>query len=108
MSLHGDVCPRRPPVALEVARLMLDTGIIRNRAKIVGTIAGARAFLRQDAGMVNLQNEGLKYDPSLIWIDDADKQAKWYQQLKREWGAARAEGRTPVNPVEAVTLRWKS
>ncbi|SFH08402.1 DNA-3-methyladenine glycosylase I [Methylobacterium gossipiicola] len=29
----------------DVARLMDDTGIIRNRAKIVGTIAGARAFL---------------------------------------------------------------
>ena len=30
----------------DVERLMLDTSIIRNRAKIVGTIAGARAFLR--------------------------------------------------------------
>ena len=29
----------------DVERLMQDTGIIRNRAKIVGTIAGARAFL---------------------------------------------------------------
>lgn len=30
----------------DVARLMADTRIIRNRAKIVGTIAGARAWLR--------------------------------------------------------------
>ncbi|GJE62675.1 DNA-3-methyladenine glycosylase I [Methylobacterium trifolii] len=30
----------------DVARLMADTGIVRNRAKIVGTIAGARAWLR--------------------------------------------------------------
>ncbi|GJE44944.1 DNA-3-methyladenine glycosylase I [Methylobacterium soli] len=30
----------------DVARLMQDAGIIRNRAKIVGTIAGARAFLK--------------------------------------------------------------
>lgn len=30
----------------DVVRLMGDTGIIRNRAKIVGTIAGARAWLR--------------------------------------------------------------
>ena len=30
----------------DVARLMADTGIIRNRAKIVGAIAGARAWLR--------------------------------------------------------------
>ncbi|MGU3362678.1 DNA-3-methyladenine glycosylase I [Methylobacterium sp. M6A4_1b] len=33
----------------DVARLMQDTGIIRNRAKIVGTIAGARAYLAIEA-----------------------------------------------------------
>ena len=70
--------------------------------------AGARAFLRQDGEMVNLQNQGLKYDPSLLWIDDADRQAKWYQQLKREWTASRREGRPFVNPVAPVTLRWRS
>jgi phenylpropionate dioxygenase-like ring-hydroxylating dioxygenase large terminal subunit len=69
---------------------------------------GVVAFLKQDGGMVNLQNEGLKYDPALIWIDDADKQAKWYQQLKREWAASRAEGRDFANPVKPETLRWKS
>lgn len=70
--------------------------------------AGARAFLRQDGDMVNLQNEGLRYDPPLIWIDDADRQAKWYQALKREWAKSRAERRAFVNPVEATTLRWRS
>ncbi|MDP3175602.1 MAG: aromatic ring-hydroxylating dioxygenase subunit alpha [Phenylobacterium sp.] len=70
--------------------------------------AGARAFLRQDGDMVNLQNQGLRYDPTLLWIDDADRQAKWYQQLKREWSAARRESRPFVNPVEAATLRWRS
>ena len=70
--------------------------------------AGARAFLRQDGDMVNLQNEGLKYDPALLWIDDADTQAKWYQQLKREWAASRREGRTFENPVQPTTLRWRS
>jgi phenylpropionate dioxygenase-like ring-hydroxylating dioxygenase large terminal subunit len=70
--------------------------------------AGARAFLRQDGDMVNLQNQGLKYDPSLLWIDDADRQAKWYQQLKREWAASRRAGRAFANPVEAATLRWRS
>ncbi|MBC6982395.1 aromatic ring-hydroxylating dioxygenase subunit alpha [Caulobacter sp. 17J80-11] len=80
---------------------------------IVGAIMplfriGARAFLKQDGDMVNLQNEGLKYDPALLWIDDADKQAKWYQALKKEWAASRAEGRPFKNPVEPTTLRWKS
>lgn len=69
---------------------------------------GARAFLKQDGDMVNLQNEGLRYDPVLIWIDDADRQAKWYQQLKREWMKSRAEGRPFVNPVQPATLRWRS
>lgn len=70
--------------------------------------AGARAFLRQDGEMVNLQNEGLKYDPSLLWVDDADRQAKWYQQLKREWTASRKAARPFANPVEPATLRWRS
>lgn len=68
----------------------------------------ARTFLRQDAEMVNLQNQGLKHDPTLLWIDDADRQAKWYQALKREWLASRGEGRPFVNPVEPATLRWRS
>ncbi|MFZ5668776.1 MAG: Rieske 2Fe-2S domain-containing protein [Pseudomonadota bacterium] len=68
----------------------------------------ARRFIRQDGDMVNLQNEGLRYDPSLLWIDDGDTQAKWYQQLKREWTASRAEGRPFANPVKPITLRWRS
>jgi phenylpropionate dioxygenase-like ring-hydroxylating dioxygenase large terminal subunit len=70
--------------------------------------AMARTFLRQDADMVKLQNQGLKHDPALLWIDDADRQAKWYQALKREWAASRREGRPFVNPVEPATLRWRS
>jgi hypothetical protein len=69
---------------------------------------GARTFLHQDGDMVNLQNEGLKYDPPLIWIDDADKQAKWYQGLKKAWIVHRAEGAPFVNPVDPVVLRWRS
>ena len=69
---------------------------------------GARAFLRQDADMVNLQNQGLSYGAAALWIDDADKQAKWYQALKREWTAARTAGRPFENPVTAQILRWKS
>ena len=67
-----------------------------------------RAFLRQDGHMVNLQNEGLRYDPPLLWIDDADRQAKWYQALKREWARSRAEGRPFANPVKPTVLRWRS
>jgi len=69
---------------------------------------GARRFLGQDGEMVDLQNQGLKYAPPLLWIDDADRQAKWYQALKREWAASRREGRAFVNPVAATTLKWTS
>ena len=70
--------------------------------------AWARTFLRQDAGMVRLQARGLQGDPALLWVDDADRQAKWYQALKREHVASRREGRAFVNPVEPATLRWRS
>jgi len=68
----------------------------------------ARRFLKQDGDMVNLQNQGLAYEPALLWVDDADRQAKWYQSLKREWAASRREGRAFVNPVTPTTLRWVS
>ena len=70
--------------------------------------AGAKRFLHQDGEMVNLQKPGLAYDPPLIWIDDADRQAKWYQALKRAWSRSRASGEPFVNPVEPAVLRWRS
>ena len=69
---------------------------------------GARRFLRQDRAMVDLQKQGLTHDPPLLWIDDADRQAKWYQALKREWRESRRAGRPFQNPVLPATLRWKS
>ena len=69
---------------------------------------GARKFLRQDGAMVDLQKPGLATDPTLLWIDDADTQAKWYQALKREWAKSRADGRPFQNPVKPTVLRWRS
>ena len=71
-------------------------------------IPAATEFLDQDGRMVDLQNEGLKYSPSMLWIDDIDVQAKWYLKLKREWTKSREEGRDFVNPIEATTLKWMS
>lgn len=67
-----------------------------------------RRFLGQDRDMVNLQQEGLKFDPRLMLINDADVQAKWYQRLKSEWSASRDLGRPFENPVKPATLRWRS
>ena len=57
---------------------------------------------------MTLQQSGLAFQPSLMLIDDADTQAKWYHRLKNEYGRARAESRPFVNPVKARVLRWRS
>ncbi len=67
-----------------------------------------RKFLDQDGDMVDLQNQGLAYQKNMLWIDDIDVQAKWYQTLKREWTNARTETRDFANPIKATTLRWMS
>ena len=69
---------------------------------------GARKFLRQDADMVDLQQMGLRYEPSLMLIEDADTQAKWYHAIKKEWAASREQGRAFKNPVKPRTLKWRS
>ena len=69
-------------------------------------IPAARKFLGQDGHMVNLQNKGMAYQKNMMWIDDIDVQAKWYLTLKKEWAAARSEGRRPfANPIEPRTLQ---
>jgi len=67
-----------------------------------------RAFLHQDGAIMERQQQGLRYDPPLTLIDDADTQAKWYYRLKREYRRARAEVRPFTNPVEPRTLEWRS
>jgi phenylpropionate dioxygenase-like ring-hydroxylating dioxygenase large terminal subunit len=67
-----------------------------------------RAFLHQDGAIMERQQQGLRYDPPLTLIDDADTQARWYYRLKREYRRAHAEGRPFKNPVEPRTLKWRS
>ncbi len=68
----------------------------------------AKRFIDQDRRVVEMQQDGLKHDPRLMLINDADTQAKWYLQCKREFAKARAEGREFVNPVRPATLSWRS
>ena len=68
----------------------------------------ARAFLRQDGKIVDCQTPGLKHNPPLMWVGDADAQARWYHQCKREWAGSRLEGRPFRNPVTEQTLRWRT
>jgi phenylpropionate dioxygenase-like ring-hydroxylating dioxygenase large terminal subunit len=67
-----------------------------------------RHFLRQDGEIMEKQAKGLVFNPSLLLIDDADRQAKWYYRLKNEYARARTEKRPFENPVRERVLRWRS
>ena len=69
----------------------------------------AKKFLRQDQETMIQQSEGLKYNPRLMLIDDADRQAKWYFALKQNLIESRRSGSPMVHPMDGpVTLRWRS
>ena len=69
----------------------------------IATFFGAR-FVRQDQETMIQQAEGLRFNPALMLIDDADKPAKWYFALKQ----ARLKG-TGEHPLSGpVTLHWRS
>ncbi len=65
-------------------------------------------FLEQDYRVVMRQQEGLKENPSLIFLNDADTQAKWYYQLKKEYLNAQQENRDFINPINETILKWRS
>lgn len=65
-------------------------------------------FLGDDRRMVELQREGLKFNPRLMLIQDADVPAMWYYRLKKAWTEATASGAAFVNPLVERTLRWRS
>ena len=66
-------------------------------------------FVEQDRRTMELQAEGLKYNPHLMLIDDADRPAKWYFQLKSAYLESRRTGQPMTHPMAApVTLKWRS
>ena len=68
-----------------------------------------RRFVRQDQLTMVQQAEGLKYNPSLMLIDDADRPAKWYFELKQARLESQASGQPMRHPIAGpVTLRWRS
>ena len=55
------------------------------------------------------QAEGLKHNPRLMLIDDTDRPARWYFQLKEAWLESKRTGQPMQHPIsEPVTLRWRS
>ena len=69
----------------------------------------ARKFLRQDQQTMIKQAVGLKHNPSLMLIDDADRPARWYFQLKAAYLDSLQSGHPMEHPIPGpVTLRWRS
>lgn len=68
----------------------------------------AHFFLHQDITAVNQQQDGLRFDPSLMLIRDADTQAKWYYALKDSWMNFQKEKTVFQHPVSETVLRWRS
>jgi len=65
-------------------------------------------FLGDDRKIVELQREGLKFNPSLMLIQDSDVPAMWYHRLKKAWAESTRTAEPFVNPVQEKTLRWRS
>jgi phenylpropionate dioxygenase-like ring-hydroxylating dioxygenase large terminal subunit len=71
--------------------------------------AFGKTFLRQDQETMIRQSEGLKHNPRLMLIDDADRPAKWYFALKAGLLESRRTGLPVAHPMDGpVTLRWRS
>ena len=69
----------------------------------------AEKFLRQDQETMIRQAEGLKHNPKLMLIDDADRPAKWYFGLKANLLESRRTGAPMIHPMDGpVTLHWRS
>jgi phenylpropionate dioxygenase-like ring-hydroxylating dioxygenase large terminal subunit len=67
-----------------------------------------RTFIGDDRKIVELQREGLKFNPNLMLIQDSDQPAIWYHRVKKAWAESVEKGTDFVNPVQERTLRWKS
>jgi len=62
-----------------------------------------RTFIADDRKIVELQREGLKFNPNLMLIQDSDQPAIWYHRVKKGLGRKfGSKKRRPefVNPVQ--------
>lgn len=68
-----------------------------------------KIFINQDVEVIQKQKEGLKYDPPLMLVGEADQQAKWYYRLKEAFHKATTEKAALEHPLKEEThLTWYS
>jgi phenylpropionate dioxygenase-like ring-hydroxylating dioxygenase large terminal subunit len=66
-------------------------------------------FIRQDTEVIEKQSLGLKYEDRMMLVDDADRQARWYFDLKAAHLESQRTGEPMRHPLSStVTLRWRS
>jgi phenylpropionate dioxygenase-like ring-hydroxylating dioxygenase large terminal subunit len=66
-------------------------------------------FIRQDTEVIEKQSLGLKYEDRMMLVDDADRQARWYFELKAAHLESQRTGEPMRHPVSGpLTLRWRS
>ena len=100
------VCTPRDADTTQVTQIFywpLWLGVIKPFFSVLGP-----TFLGDDRRMVELQKEGLKFNPTLLLIQDSDVPAMWYHRLKKAWAESVANSTPFVNPVKPRTLRWRS
>jgi phenylpropionate dioxygenase-like ring-hydroxylating dioxygenase large terminal subunit len=66
-------------------------------------------FIKQDTEVIKKQSLGLQYEDRMMLVDDADRQARWYFELKAAHLESKRTGEATRHPVPGVvTLRWRS
>ena len=66
-------------------------------------------FIRQDTEVIKKQSLGLKHEDRMMLVDDADRQARWYFELKAAYLESQRTGQPMRHPIPGpVTLRWRS
>jgi phenylpropionate dioxygenase-like ring-hydroxylating dioxygenase large terminal subunit len=66
-------------------------------------------FIRQDTEVIEKQSLGLKHQDRMMLVDDADRQARWYFELKAAHLESQRTGQLLRHPITGpVTLRWRS
>jgi phenylpropionate dioxygenase-like ring-hydroxylating dioxygenase large terminal subunit len=66
-------------------------------------------FIRQDVEVIEKQAQGLKYGDRMMLVDDADRQARWYFELKSAYLESQRTGTPMRHPMDGpVTLHWRS
>ena len=68
-----------------------------------------KVFINQDVKIIKKQKEGLKYNPPLMLVGEADQQARWYHQLKENYTKSTSRKEALVHPLkEETVLTWYS